>query len=122
LVRQIRGQLDSVTATCTDQELFALGETQRGVLAQIHTSTAFLLVLTPWAVQSPHLWIELGQALADRLHTAAALFGLSAEDLDATLDRARLLDTHVFDIDELGSYIDSIRERLSHPDRPTSGW
>jgi hypothetical protein len=84
------------------------------ILAAAETSTELLVLLTPWSLRSPYVWLEMGTFWGRRRRIVGVLWGLTSEDIAATgrvpvaLKRRDLLA-----LNDIDSYFDQLRKRVA---------
>ena len=54
---------------------------EEDILASLDTANEMLVLLTPWSLERPYVWAELGAAWGRRLPIVALLLGVSAKEL-----------------------------------------
>lgn len=83
------------------------------IVDELARSNELLVLLTPWALDRPYIWMEIGAAWGQRKRIIGILYGLAARDISsrehgpALLKRINLIDINSFD-----QYLDELSERL----------
>lgn len=73
-----------------------------------------VVLLTPWALDRPYLWAELGAAWARRIPIVVLLHGLTPADIQARPGMPVFLKKRdMITLNEIGEYLGQLRERLS---------
>jgi hypothetical protein len=91
------------------------------ILAALEEANELLVLFTPWAVDRPYVWAEIGAAWGRRIPIVTLLYGISGEELQANtgipvfLKKRNLLDLNAID-----TYLGELRERISR-ESPGSG-
>jgi len=72
-----------------------------------------LVLLTPWSLDRPYIWLEIGYFRKSRKRIVAVLYGLSVEDASSdprVLNLLKRLD--MVDLNGLESYLAQLRKRV----------
>ena len=77
-------------------------------------STEQLVLLTPWAVERPYLWLEIGHFWCLKKRIVVILYGLSKQEF-ASDDRIPLClkSINVLHINEVDSYLADLSNRVT---------
>jgi hypothetical protein len=72
-----------------------------------------LVLLTPWALERPFVWIEMGAFWGRRKRIVVALHGLNAKDLASKESTPAFLKvTDMISINDLDNYFGQLKRRL----------
>ncbi|MBM3744635.1 MAG: toll/interleukin-1 receptor domain-containing protein [Acidobacteria bacterium] len=72
-----------------------------------------LVYLTPWALERPYIWIEMGVAFFRGIPVVAVLHGLTAADLQSRPEIPVLLKRRdLIEINELDTYLRQLKARV----------
>ena len=75
--------------------------------------TELLLLLTPWSVERPYIWLEIGFFRHDNKRIVGVLHGLKPEDISADPRIPVLLKKiDLVEINEIGSYFTQLNRRV----------
>lgn len=75
--------------------------------------TELLLLLTPWSVERPYIWLEIGFFRHDNKRIVGVLHGLKVEDISGDARVPVLLKKiDLVDINELESYFTQLDRRV----------
>jgi len=58
-------------------------EFEEDILSSLERAHELVVLLTPWALERPYVWAELGAALGRRIPIVALLLGVSATELQS---------------------------------------
>ena len=85
VARQIAEHLRAAGAKpFLDEAHVAVGEDfEEKILAALEESQELLVLLTPWSLQRPYVWVEIGAAWIRRIPIVGVLQGLTPEALHA---------------------------------------
>lgn len=72
------------------------------ILGAMRKCSRFVVLLTPWALERPYIWMEIGAAWGLGKRVIGVLYGLSKADLQdkstpVLLQRIKLIDINDFD-------------------------
>lgn len=89
------------------------------IIAAAEKSTELLVLLTPWAISRPYIWIEIGLFLRDGKRIVGVLYGITAKDI-STDERipALLKRLDLVDINQLDEYFNQLKKRVSGKEPP----
>lgn len=74
----------------------------------------FLVLLTPWSLERPYVWMELGAAWYRHLPIIGVLYGLSLSELQARTSVPVLLKSHeLVQLNEIDTYFDQLLKRVA---------
>jgi hypothetical protein len=75
--------------------------------------TELLLLLTPWSVERPYIWLEIGFFRHDSKRIVGVLHGLKPEDISGDPRVPVLLKKiDLVDINDIGSYFSQLDRRV----------
>lgn len=83
------------------------------ICAAVRASQELVVLLTPWAIQRPYIWLEIGAIWGQGQRIVGVLHGLTAKDLitpDGT--PALLKRIHLVEINKLDEYFEQLRCRI----------
>ena len=88
------------------------------IYAAAGNSQELLVLLTPWAVTRPYIWMEIGLFWGAGKRIVGVLYGLSQQEL-ITDERIPLLLKRgkMLDINRIDGYFDELQQRVQTPER-----
>lgn len=73
-----------------------------------------LVLLTPWALDRPYVWVEVGAAWVRRIPIVTVLYGLTVEDLQSRSHVPILVKKRdVIDLNDVELYFEQLKERAT---------
>ncbi len=85
------------------------------ILGAAHTSDELLILLTPWAIQRPYIWQEIGAFWFQRKRIVGVLNGLTAKELSAREEiPISLKRSDLVDINKIDSYFEQLKRRVEN--------
>jgi hypothetical protein len=89
------------------------------ILAFIQRADELLVLLTPWALDRPYVWAELGAAWGRRIPIAVVLHGLTPGELQSKPGIPVFLKKRdMIELNDIDQYFAQLRARVeSQPDR-----
>jgi hypothetical protein len=75
------------------------------VLAFLEQAHELLVLLTPWALDRPYVWAEIGAAWGRRIPIVGILHGMTATELQSKRD--------LLDINDIEVYFEQLRARVN---------
>ncbi|MEW6218828.1 MAG: toll/interleukin-1 receptor domain-containing protein [Thermodesulfobacteriota bacterium] len=87
------------------------------ILSFLEKADELVVLITPWALERPYVWAELGAAWGRRIPIVGLLLGLSASELQARPGVPVLLKKRdLLTLNEIDVYLGQLRGRIRrHP-------
>jgi hypothetical protein len=83
------------------------------ILAAARASEELLVLLTPWSVKRPYIWLEIGAVWGQGKRIVGILYGLTTGELVAQDGTPALLKRiDLVEINNIDSYLDQLRRRI----------
>lgn len=83
------------------------------ILAFLEKADELVVLITPWALDRPYVWAELGAAWGRRIPIVGLLHGLSAGELQARAGIPVLLKKrNLLSLNEVEVYFGQLRDRI----------
>jgi hypothetical protein len=80
-----------------------------------------VVLLTPWALDRPYVWIELGAAWSRRIPIVALLLGITQGELQSRPGIPVLLKKRdLLQLNDIETYLDQLRQRVARQARKFS--
>ena len=84
------------------------------ILQALDHANELLVLLTPWSLNRPYVWAEIGAAWGKRTPVIGVLHGLTPEQLHAQVEVPLLIKRrNLIDINHLDDYFSQLRERIA---------
>ena len=101
--------------TFLDEGCIAIGDDFEGViLKELRTSDELIVLLTPWALQRPYVWLEIGAAWMKDIRIIDVLHGLTFEDISTNSKNPILIKkNNLVNLNDLDKYFEQLGKRLS---------
>jgi hypothetical protein len=91
------------------------------ILAFLNRAHELVVLVTPWALDRPYIWAELGAAWSRRIPIILLLHGLTASELQSRPGAPVFLKAkNCRDLNEAGRYLKELKGRASATPRVTS--
>ncbi len=88
-------------------------QTSRTTSTFLERADELVVLLTPWALERPYVWAELGAAWGRRIPIVGLLHGLSAAELQARPGVPILLKKRdLLPLNQIGVYLSQLRGRM----------
>lgn len=121
VARQIAREITNCGATAflDEAEIDAGADIEDDILSFLDRAHELVVLLTPWALHRPYVWLELGAAWGRRLPIVALLHGLTAAELQSRPEVPVLLKKrNLLPLNEIETYLTQLRERIEDDSRP----
>src|ERR1043166_2290014 len=107
VARQIANYIAACGASCfLDESNVQIGDDlEEKIREAANASDELLVLLTPWAIDRPYIWVELGAFWGARKRIVEVLYGLTSNQLFAMEDIPMLLKrSDLISLNEIESY------------------
>jgi hypothetical protein len=106
--------------TFLDEAEIAIGaDFEADILTALNRASELLVLLTPWALERPYVWLEIGAAWSRQIPIVVVLHGLSATDFQ---EKARipvlLKKRNLIDINTVDRYFTELHTRVANHTSP----
>jgi hypothetical protein len=115
VAKQIAREVEACGATpFLDEADIGIGaDFEEEILTFLEQAHELLVLLTPWALDRPYVWAEIGAAWSRRIPIVALLYGMTAAELQSQPGIPILLKRrNLLDINEIETYLQEFRERV----------
>jgi len=83
------------------------------MLAAARASHELIVLLTPWAIKRPYIWLEIGAIWGQGKRIVGVLHGLTANELVTQEGTPALLKRiDLVDINRIDTYFDQLKARI----------
>ena len=85
------------------------------ILAGLEQCTELLALLTPWAIKSRYVWMEIGAAWGNRKRVTAVLHGTTIDEFSARTDIPMALKRkQLIELNNLEDYFKQLADRIEN--------
>ena len=115
VARQIEREIREAGADAfLDEANIAVGEDfPETIRAYLQQADELLVLLTPWSIRRPWVWVEVGAAFQRAILIVGVLHGLSPDELRAdTSIPIFLLERNLINLNDIQRYFDQLRRRV----------
>jgi hypothetical protein len=115
VARQIARAISECGATpfLDEAEIDIGADFEDDILAFLEKANELVVLITPWALERPYVWAELGAAWGRRLPIAVLLLGLSAKELNERPGVPNLLNRrNLVPLNDIDRYFEELRARV----------
>ena len=96
-----------------EAEVDAGADFEEDILNFLERAHELVVLLTPWALERPYVWAEIGAAWGRRIPIVALLLGITATELQAKPGIPVLLKKRdLLQLNEVETYLDQLAARL----------
>ncbi len=118
LARQIAREVTTCGATpFLDEAGIEVGsDFEQEILDFLDKAHELVVLLTPWALDRPYIWAEVGAAWGRRIPVVAILHGLTITDLKSRVDIPILLKKRdMIELNDIDKYFEQLKIRVEKP-------
>jgi TIR domain len=115
VAKQIAREIAACGATpFLDEAQIDIGaDFEEDILAFLEKAGELVVLITPWALDRPYVWAELGAAWGRRIPIVGLLHGLSAAELQSRPGVPILLKRRdLISLNDIGVYLGQLRGRV----------
>lgn len=116
VARQIEREVRAAGAeTFLDEANVEIHEAFPNVIRDyLNRSDELVVLLTPWSLQRPWVWIEVGAAFQRSISIVGILHGMSREDLHSNASiPVILLERNLVQLNDVDRYFTQLRDRIT---------
>jgi TIR domain len=116
VARQIAREVVSCGAVpFLDEAQIEIGaDFEEDILNSLEKAHELVVLLTPWALDRPYVWAEIGAAWGRRIPIVAVLHGLTVEDIQSRPGILVLLKKRALIVlNEIDTYFGQLRQRVA---------
>lgn len=115
VARQIAGHIEARGATpFLDETHIAVGaDFEEDIRGFLDRADEVLVLITPWAMERPYVWAEIGAAWIKRIPIIAILYGLTMKEFQARPDAPIFLKKRdMIRLNDIDQYFDQLGKRV----------
>src|SRR5437870_11199368 len=115
VAKQIAREISACGATpfLDEADIDAGGDFEQDIRDFINKADELVVLLTPWALDRPYVWAELGAAWGRRIPVVALLLGLTPSEVQARQGVPVFLKKrNLIELNELESYLKQLKARV----------
>ncbi len=87
---------------------------EEDILSALDRAHELVVLFTPWALDRPYIWAELGAAWARRIPIVALLYGLAVAELQSRPGIPIFIKERDFvNLNEVGAYLSQLSDRVA---------
>jgi hypothetical protein len=91
---------------------------EEDILAFLQKADELVVLLTPWALERPYVWAELGAAWGRQIPIVGLLHGLTVAELESRASIPILLKRRdLLPLNQIDTYLEQLRERVQNESR-----
>jgi DNA helicase HerA-like ATPase len=116
VAKQIAREIEARGGTpfLDEAEVDAGADFEEDILNFLERAHELVVLLTPWALERPYVWAEIGAAWGRRIPIVALLLGMTATELEARPGVPILLKKRdLLQLNEIDTYLDQLAVRVS---------
>ena len=96
-----------------EADIEAGADFEEDILEFLAKANELLVLLTPWALDRPYIWAEIGAAWGRRIPIVAILHGITVQELQALPEIPMLIKKRdLIDLNQLDTYLQQLRNRV----------
>lgn len=121
IAKQIAREISDCGATpfLDEAEIDVGADFEEDILTFLEKAHELVVLLTPWALERPYVWAELGAAWGRRIPIVGLLHGLTTAELQSRPGVPILLKKRdLVPLNEIDTYLDQLRDRVRSHDGP----
>ena len=115
VARQIAREVSACGATpfLDEAEIDVGADFEEEILGFLEKADELVVLLTPWALERPYVWAELGAAWGRRIPIVALLLGITPAELQSRSGIPILLKKRdLIELNDIDTYLNQLRLRI----------
>jgi len=124
IARQIAREVSARGATpFLDEAMIVAGDDfEQVILASLEDADELVVLLTPWSLERPYVWAELGAAWLRRIPIVGILLGVSVQELQSRPGAPLFLKSrNLVSLNEIDGYLSQLAIRVNESDQSERG-
>jgi TIR domain len=120
IAKKMAADCESVQASpFLDAARIAVGSKfEEDILQALRVAHELIVLITPWAMDRPYVWLEIGAAWLRGIPIVVVLLGLTVAQFQEKANvPVALKERNIISLNEFERYVSELRERVSHHDR-----
>jgi hypothetical protein len=116
IARQIAKEIDSRGAKpfLDEADVDVGAEFEEDIREFLDKADELLVLVTPWSLERPYVWAEIGAAWIRRIPIVVVLYGLSIKDFQALPNAPVFLKKRdIIHLNDIDQYFEQLRKRIS---------
>ena len=96
-----------------EAEIDAGADFEEDIRTFLERAHELIVLLTPWALERPYVWIEMGAAWGRRIPIIALLLGITPAELQSRVGVPVLLKKRdLLELNDIETYLEQLRKRI----------
>jgi hypothetical protein len=115
VAKQIAREVSACGATpfLDEAEIDVGADFEEEILGFLEKADELVVLLTPWALERPYVWAELGAAWGRRIPIVALLLGITSSELQSRSGVPILLKKRdLIELNDIDTYLSQLRLRI----------
>lgn len=115
VAKQIAREVEACGATpfLDEAEIDVGADFEEDILGFLEKAHELVVLLTPWALDRPYVWAEIGAAWGRRIPIVALLLGITPGELQSRPGVPVLLKKrNLIELNEISSYVEQLKQRV----------
>ena len=124
VAKQIAREISNCGATpfLDEADINVGSDFEEDILAFLERTHELVVLLTPWALDRPYVWAELGAAWGRRIPIVALLHGITPAELQSRSGVPIFLKKRdLLPLNEIQTYLQQLRERIKNDSQRNDG-
>jgi hypothetical protein len=97
-----------------EAEIETGAEFEDSILAFLSKAHELVVLLTPWALDRPYVWAEIGAAWGRRIPIVVILHGITPQELQSRPGMPVFIKKrNLIDLNDIGTYLKELRSRVA---------
>ena len=116
VAKQIQRHISAMgSATFLDEgDIYVGDDFENIILVEIRKSQELVVLLTPWSLKRPYVWLEVGAAWGLEKRLVFVLHGVTEAELSSGAGNPALLKrTNVVELNDIDKYLEQLRKRCA---------
>lgn len=115
IAKQIAKEIETCGAQpfLDEAEIDAGADFEEDIRKFLERADELIVLLTPWALERPYVWIEMGAAWGRRIPIIALLLGITPAELQSRVGVPVLLKKRdLLELNDIDTYLEQLRKRV----------
>jgi hypothetical protein len=116
VAKQIKREIEECGAECflDEAEINVGADFEEDILSALNHAHELVVLLTPWSLDRPYVWAEIGVAWGRKLPIVTILHGIELNELQANARIPLFLKKrNLLELNDIQTYFDELRARIN---------
>jgi hypothetical protein len=115
VAKQLQNYLNNLGGeTFLDEGCIDFGDDfENVIIKELRTSSEIIVLLTPWSLNRPYIWMEIGAAWGIGIRIIGIIHGVTLDDLNNSPYPELLKKKNLIELNDIDKYFEQLKTRIN---------